>query len=545
METKTKLTTKLLITGISVFLLLLLVSGLSGLYTLKNSYKQTSYYIEAVNLARESQIYFQNQFHLWTIMVLQGEDFPEYKKNYHSFTVFADKVQDALFNLKLLCSDFQSIPGDIDTFRSRHKEITLEYLILTEKLVDSNFKNKREVLSISKGKNDSALSQMDELVIKIENAAGDKIKYINNRYFTLVLFSLILISLSVILMGAYLAKRILMIHKELEKRIQERTSELTKANSDLKTEILERIKAEELLNEANIQISLSEKKYRLLVENSNDIIFSLSEDWNFITVNKAIRTHLKISQEKVKSLNFLSLLNMGSNGRTSSNLLIKEKLENFLREMKPVNFIAQFTSSFASEPREMNVKMEFIEIEGRNEIHGIISPLIEDTLSKYFISEKQKFEIENYLTLVDDVTYNMIKHLKKYMEPQEIQLLRLGLREMILNAIEHGNLGITYEEKSEALINDTYRKLIEDRRNDPVIANKKVVIEYQIDPDKAVFKIADQGNGFDHKSALNKEVSLENANDSQHGRGILMSKDIFNEIKYNDTGNQVLLIKKF
>ncbi len=129
MESKIKLTTKILITGILIFLLLLLTSGFIGLYTLKNSYIKTSHYIEAVNLARESQVYFQNQFYLWNNIILQGEDFSKYQTNYHSFTRYSDKVQDTLFNLKLLCNNFKEIPDEITDLRQTHKQITTEYMI--------------------------------------------------------------------------------------------------------------------------------------------------------------------------------------------------------------------------------------------------------------------------------------------------------------------------------------------------------------------------------------------------------------------------------
>jgi len=171
--------------------------------------------------------------------------------------------------------------------------------------------------------------------------------------------------------------------------------------------------------------------------------------------------------------------------------------------------------------------MEYIEVEGTNEIHGIISPIIEDNLLKYFVSERQRFEIGNYLTAVDDITYNMVRNLKKYMGQTEITFLRIGLREMIINAIEHGNLEINYEEKSNALINDTYRKLIEERREIPANTGKKVIVEYQIDRDRAAFKITDSGKGFNHKNALNKDGFDQNKNGIPHGRGDTYGKGNF------------------
>jgi PAS domain S-box-containing protein len=71
-----------------------------------------------------------------------------------------------------------------------------------------------------------------------------------------------------------------MQQEELEILVSRRTSELEKANEMLKKEIAERIKMEEELME-------SEKKYRLLAENTFDSIWQLNEDLVFIYANPA------------------------------------------------------------------------------------------------------------------------------------------------------------------------------------------------------------------------------------------------------------------
>lgn len=553
MKRRSGIDTKLALgTALFLILILFLISGFLGLYSLKNSYTETSGYIEAVNLARQSELFFQNQFYIWKIAILQGNEFKEYKRNYHSFTFFADRVQDSLFNLKLLCKDMEGVADGIRELKKLHMTVTREYTVLIMNSADTGFKNRIEVFSLSKDKEKLALVKMDEIVRKIEEEANAEVARINEYYFNLVFVSLFVIGVIVISMGLYFSYKLLRMQNELESTVRERTAELAKANAELEKEIGVRTKAVELLKnakeeseEARKRISVSEKKYRLLVEESNDIIFSLDEDYNFLSANRAISTHLKVRPSSVCDINFIDLLCDGSNGRATAKQLIREKLEIFSREREPVEFIADFNSSFASEPKEMRVKMEYIKAEGKNEIHGIASPLTEDKLIKYFVHERQKFVIGNYLVDIEDITYRMTRNLLRYIDANETSFIRIGLREMIINAIEHGNLEITYEEKTKAMRRDAFLELFEQRRNDPALSKRRVEVEYQVDSTKALYRITDQGKGFNHKAALENDFSHNKNEVIPHGRGIMMSKEIFDEIKYNERGNQVMLIKYF
>ncbi|ABK44046.1 response regulator receiver protein [Magnetococcus marinus MC-1] len=113
----------------------------------------------------------------------------------------------------------------------------------------------------------------------------------------------------------------------------------------------------------------------------------------------------------------------------------------------------------------------------------------------------------------------------------------VGLYELLINAVEHGNLGITYREKSQLNLEGRWHEEVERRLNLPQFAERKVRIEYGRDTQHCYFIIQDEGNGFDWEQYL--EFSPERAFDT-HGRGIAMSKLMsFSKLTYMGNGNTV------
>lgn len=341
-----------------------------------------------------------------------------------------------------------------------------------------------------------------------------------------------------VLLSIALADRINIMKKEKE--------EAQQTVITAQQEIVDNLnKSKREIEEAHRLLSLSEEKYRLLVEGSSDIIFSLDENLNFITANYAIANELRLDPKKIQGLQFLELMYENEKESQITKLLLKEKLDEFIKTKKAVQFRAQFISSIATEPKEMTVQLEFVNIEGKNEILGKAYNAGDDSLMKYFEYEKQKYTIGNFLITADEITHRVTRNLKKYIEPSDIKMIQIALREIIINAIEHGNLDISFEEKTQALIEDRYFELIRERQFEPQNINKKVVIEYSVSKDKATYIVADEGAGFNFENYMDGTADNPNETFLTHGRGITMTKNAFDEIVYNRKGNHVMLIKHF
>lgn len=112
-----------------------------------------------------------------------------------------------------------------------------------------------------------------------------------------------------------------------------------------------------------------------------------------------------------------------------------------------------------------------------------------------------------------------------------------GLTELIINAVEHGNLGISYDEKTKLNLQDQWENLINSRLASPSCKDKTVTVDFERSDDEIVFLITDQGEGFEWKEYM--EISPKRAFDS-HGRGIALANSIsFNRIEYLERGNRV------
>lgn len=114
---------------------------------------------------------------------------------------------------------------------------------------------------------------------------------------------------------------------------------------------------------------------------------------------------------------------------------------------------------------------------------------------------------------------------------------RLGLHELLINAVEHGNLGITHQEKSVLLQDGTLADEITRRLGHPDFAGRRAAVRMTVQDDSVLFSIKDAGQGFDYSAFLS--LSPERAF-AQHGRGIAIAKNLcFDALEYRAPGNEV------
>lgn len=113
-----------------------------------------------------------------------------------------------------------------------------------------------------------------------------------------------------------------------------------------------------------------------------------------------------------------------------------------------------------------------------------------------------------------------------------------GLSDLMVNAVEHGNLGVSYQEKALLKWEGDWEAEIGRRLVLPRFRDRFATVRCERRADRIAFTIADQGEGFDWTKYLNFDP--ERAFDP-NGRGIAMARMMsFSNLDYQGRGNVVV-----
>ncbi|MBF0531230.1 MAG: response regulator, partial [Deltaproteobacteria bacterium] len=114
----------------------------------------------------------------------------------------------------------------------------------------------------------------------------------------------------------------------------------------------------------------------------------------------------------------------------------------------------------------------------------------------FLVREEKEIVLDNEPKKIPGVVNQLLVNAGKFLNKARCRELSVALYEIILNAVEHGNLEISYQEKSSSLSSGEYERLIEARQAEPRLAARKVFIGYLLNDDGLHFTIRDEGEGF-------------------------------------------------
>jgi phosphoserine phosphatase RsbU/P len=175
-------------------------------------------------------------------------------------------------------------------------------------------------------------------------------------------------------------------------------------------------------------------------------------------------------------------------------------------------------------------------------LHSVVKAALMDSRSKRALLKKLK-QSENPFELLTEGTFKF----RNLAEGERLAVWianacssparAMQITELITNAVEHGNLGITYDEKTEFVSKGTWSAEVDRRLALPQYQKKVVSLTFSRKAHGVTVLIEDEGPGFDYSRYMKLDESRVFDN---HGRGIALAGSVL-ELQFLGRGNKVLV----
>ncbi|MBN2578645.1 MAG: ATP-binding protein [Pirellulales bacterium] len=152
-----------------------------------------------------------------------------------------------------------------------------------------------------------------------------------------------------------------------------------------------------------------------------------------------------------------------------------------------------------------------------------------------------RFELENdpaqFAPLLNFIWEETVQF--RLWDDAEAMRVGIALHEALSNALYHGNLEVSTTLRE---VNETaYHAQIEEHRSRPPYCRRRIAVEAAFSRAAVRFVVRDGGPGF-NPASLPDPTDPENL-ERTCGRGILLMQTFMDEVRYNETGNAVTLVK--
>jgi CheY-like chemotaxis protein/anti-sigma regulatory factor (Ser/Thr protein kinase) len=118
--------------------------------------------------------------------------------------------------------------------------------------------------------------------------------------------------------------------------------------------------------------------------------------------------------------------------------------------------------------------------------------------------------------------------------------LGIALEEALVNALYHGNLDLDSELRHHD--ERSYREKVNQRLKKAPYCDRRIHVKANFSCAEAEFHIGDEGGGFQPDN-LPDPTDPENL-EKLSGRGVLLMRTFMDEVRYNESGNAVTMVKR-
>lgn len=169
---------------------------------------------------------------------------------------------------------------------------------------------------------------------------------------------------------------------------------------------------------------------------------------------------------------------------------------------------------------------------------AVIGTRLLDTMTE----SSMVFDLPGDPSLFSDVIHYLLEQMEHFELRGSLDRISIGvaIQEALLNAWVHGNLEIESSSRKEGF--DAFDRLIAERSRTAPFSDRKVTVRSKFNASEGRIEIGDEGRGFDVSTVPDPRLP-ENVR-RPSGRGLFLMRQFFDDVRYNDTGNCVTLIKR-
>lgn len=171
---------------------------------------------------------------------------------------------------------------------------------------------------------------------------------------------------------------------------------------------------------------------------------------------------------------------------------------------------------------------------------------LEKHIYSYYQEVKEQYIIPNQihfaLPLIDIVVEKLEK--MQLMDEKEIMNIKIALDEALSNAIIHGNLELSSNQKGRTLDDLIYfNENVKQRSVEHPYCDRRIFFSYTLSTTSAEFVIEDEGKGFQWDKIPKSFDEFDVL--STHGRGLVLIHMFMDLVEFNEVGNRIRMVKYF
>ncbi len=156
------------------------------------------------------------------------------------------------------------------------------------------------------------------------------------------------------------------------------------------------------------------------------------------------------------------------------------------------------------------------------------------------VESRATYVLSNQQELVPHIVQHLESELRTFDYGDETGLFQISmaLTESLTNAMEHGNLELSSELRADG---EAYQLERSRRCELTPYRDRKVTLTVEMSAQSVHLVVSDEGTGFD-PSTIPDPTDPENLM-RENGRGLMLIYSFMDEVRHNDVGNQITMIK--